>query len=403
MSEDSGARPARVRLSACLIVENEERRLPEALASLDFCDEIVVVDGGSRDGTVALANEAGATVIENPWPGFAAQRNVALAAASGDWVLEIDADERVSPRLRSEIERLLADPPAASVAVCPLRNRFLGGLLGPSAKYPAYRTRLFRRGAYEHDESRQVHEGIEPRERPVVLEGDLEHELADSLSEALSDAWRYAKLESAHLSRTRDPRAYAFGIAVRPAAKLLYRVLLDGGWRDGWRGLLKISLDAGSDALVWALALLGSRRGGPSRARVAAAPPGEGGHFGRRPTGPPKVVALAHRGRAERRAREWLDELANAGVDVALVSDGELAGSDLPGQRLRRLRPLRAIRAIDVEMQIRTAHVVVAFGRRADLILAVLPGALRPDLAGIDAETEPARAIERLGAALTPS
>ena len=116
-------------------------------------------------------------MIEHPWRGFAIQRNVAIDAACGDWILEVDADERVSPELRTSIEALLAQPPeGVAMAVCALRNRFLGGLLGPSAKYPAYRSRLFRRGAYRHDESLTVHEGLEPRERPAILAGDLEHD-----------------------------------------------------------------------------------------------------------------------------------------------------------------------------------------------------------------------------------
>jgi hypothetical protein len=384
-----------------MIVQDEERRLPAALDTLGFCDEIVVVDGGSSDTTVEIARARGANVIENPWPGFATQRNVALAAATGDWVLEIDADERVSPELCVEIERLLADERlVANIAVFPSRHRFLGGRLGPSAKYPSYRTRLFRRGVYEHDTSRHVHEGIEPRERPVVLDGDLEHELADTPAEALRDAWRYAKLESAHIPPTRDPRAYVFGIVVRPAAKLGYRLVLDSGWRDGWRGLLKVLLDVGSDALVWTLALLGSSRGStvPAETQTPADP--DGGHFGRRPTGPPKVIAIARRGQSEQQAREWLGELAAAGVDVALVCDQAADTLELPVQRVRRLGVLQAMRAVDVEMQIRTAHAVVAFGRRAMLVERLLPGALRPRIAGVDSTVEPTQAVERLRAAV---
>ena len=217
------------RVTACLVVQNEQERLAEALDSVSFCDEIVVVDGGSTDGTVKIAEAAGAKVIENPWPGFAVQRNLALEQAGGDWVLEIDADERVSPRLRASIERLVQTPePGAKIAVCALRNRFLGGLLGPSAKYPAYRSRVFLRGSYRHDESREVHEGIEPHERPLVLDGDLEHELAGTLREALLDAWRYAKLESRHLPRTRGASDYAVGDRVAPGRE---DGIPDGGGR----------------------------------------------------------------------------------------------------------------------------------------------------------------------------
>ena len=151
----------RERLTACLIVQNEQERLPAALDSVAFCDEVIVVDGGSSDRTVEIARSAGATVIENPWPGFATQRNIALDAASGRLgARDRRRRARIAETLRASIQALLEDPAArGGHAVFALRNRFLGGPLGPSAKYPSYRSRLFRRGAYRHDESRAVHEG----------------------------------------------------------------------------------------------------------------------------------------------------------------------------------------------------------------------------------------------------
>lgn len=414
------------RLTACLIAQDERERLPAALASVAFCDEIVVVDGGSTDSTAAIARAAGAHVIENPWPGFAAQRNVALEAATNDWVLELDADERVSVRLRESIERLLAGEPHASVAVCPLRNRFLGGTLQESAKYPAYRTRLFRRSVYRHDETRAVHEGIEPRERPAVLEGDLEHELAGTLSEALLDAWRYARLESRHIHAGRNPARYAAGILVRPLAKLAYRTVVDAGWRDGWRGMLKIGLDTASDSLVWTLGLARLfRRERRDRAEAPLAPTADGSHFGRRPAGPAKVVAVAADGPDAQAARRWLAMLREGGADVVLVT-GRNAGEDrsddrnraaedsdetpsgelpsdetpsdeLPVRRLGRLGPLATMRALDLEMQIRTVHAVVAFGRHARLVCRLLPPTLRPSVAGLHAGLAPEQALQRLG------
>jgi hypothetical protein len=388
------------RLTACLIVQNEQKHLPEALASVRFCDEIVVVDGGSTDRTADIARAAGAKVIENPWPGFAAQRNVALDNATGDWVLEIDADERVSPLLHSGIERLLETPePGAQIAVCALRNRFLGGLLGPSAKYPAYRSRLFRRGAYRHDESRQVHEGIEPRERPVVLDGDLKHELAGTLREALHDTWRYAQLESAHLDRAHGPTAYLNGILLRPAAKLTYRAIVDGGLRDGWRGVLKITLDTASDSLVWMLALCGAGERSPQPAATLDTDR-EQRHFGRRPAGPPKVIALASGGNASETAATWLRSLQTHGIDVALVSDVDSRDEQVPTRQVSNMRSFATMRALDIEMQLRTAHAVVPVGSRAKLVSRLLPRTLRPEISGLDAHVDPAQAARLARAAV---
>jgi hypothetical protein len=401
------------RISACLIVQDEQERIAAALESVAFCDETIVVDGGSSDATVEIARAAGARVIENPWPGFAAQRNVALDAASGEWILQIDADERVSPALRASIQALLATPrPGAAMAVCALRNRFLGGPLGPSAKYPAYRARVFRRESYRYDESRAVHEGIEPQERPVVLDGDLEHELAGTLHEAFADTWRYARLESLHVARPATVRAGLIGVVLRPAAKLVYRTVVDGGWRDGWRGMLKISLDASTDALVWVLSILRNGRG-PAAARDGGVTQG---HFGRRPVGPPKVVVLSGGGGAERVAGRWLAGLRAQGIDVALVSTtpGDSAdervcaaqagsppiGKDVPLQGVTHLSPLTAIRALEIEMQLRTIDAVVTVGGRARLIRTLVPRTLRPEIPGLDASLEPEAAAELVRASI---
>jgi len=387
-------------------VQNEQQRLPAALASVAFCDAVIVVDGGSTDRTVEVARSAGATVIENPWPGYAAQRNVALDAATTAWVLEIDADERISPRLRESIEALLGDPPpGVDMAVFALRNRFLGGQLGPSAKYPAYRARLFRREAYRHDETRAVHEGLEPRGRPAILEGDLAHELAATPREALVDMWRYARLESGHVAAPSSPLPYVKGMLLRPAAKLVYRTFLDGGWRDGWRGLLKIALDVSSDALVWALVLVGgSRRAAAAEqfdaeqgdARQRDAEPRSAEHFGRRRIGPVKVVAVAGNGGPTATAARWLGELRAHGADVALISAESADGSDLPRQQLRRLGPLALIRALETEMQVRPIGAVVPVGMRARVILRLLPGSLRPEIAGLSPSTDPGELEEAL-------
>jgi hypothetical protein len=397
-------------VTACLIVQDEQERLPRALQSVAFCDEIVVVDGGSTDGTVALARAAGARVIESPWPGFAAQRNRALDAATNDWVLEIDADERVSPQLRASIEGLLAAPdPGVRIAVCAQRHRFLGGLLGPSAKYPAYRSRLFRREAYRHDEARGVHEGFEPLERPAVLAGDLEHELAATMREALYDTWRYARLESSHLASPGSPRGYLVDILIRPAAKVAYRTIVDRGWRDGWRGMLKILLDAGSDALVWMFVLrraptesgATTDTAAPTDSATPTKAPEPGGkrHFGRRPAGPPKIVAIAARGKPATRAERWLAALATEGLDVTLLSDDRRRADGVPLREVSSLSPLATMRALDVEMQIRTIHAIVPFGRRAKLVSRLLPAALRPQITGLEALTDPLRAAELLKAA----
>jgi hypothetical protein len=375
----------RATVCACIIARDEEERLPQALASVSFCDELIVVDSGSRDRTVAIARAAGARVIEHPWRGFGAQRNLAIDHATSDWILEVDADERVTPRLRAEIEAFLADVPA-EVDICgvPCRDVFLGGRLGPSAKYPKYRLRLFRRGAYRHDEQLAVHEGLWAFGRTWPFEGDLEHELAATPAEALRDTWSYARLEAGQLRGPIPASARVRGILLRPPAKFAYRLLVDGGWRDGGRGVLKIALDCLSDALVWGLAR-GDRAGGPAPSHYAQQ---------RVRRGSVRLLAIAAGDQPAASAAGWLRAAQAAGADVALVTDSPAAADgDLHVRALRRLTPLRLIRALDAEVQLRGVDALVPCGTRERRLARLLPSELRAPFGELDPATDPAEAV----------
>ncbi len=202
-----------------------------------------------------------------------------------------------------------------------------------------------------------------------------------------------------------NPVAYLKSILLRPTAKVLYRTVVDQGWRDGWQGLVKIFLDASSDALVWTRVLVGITGSSPApsdgagTAQSSIAPSATehagDGHFGRRPAGQSKVVALAGRGRSAQSARRWLSQLQDRGLDVTLISDDATPGGDIASLTLRSLRPLATMRALDLEMQVRTIHAVVPFGRRARLVWRLLPGTLRPEIPGLDEGSDPT--ASRLG------
>lgn len=355
------------RISACVIAQDEAERLPACLASLAFCDEVVVVDGGSRDATVQLARAAGAIVVENPFPGFARQRNVALDHASGEWILQIDADERVTPALQDELVRFAADPPAGfDAGMVPLRDHFLGGPLGPSAKYPRYRMRVFSRAGYRFDDARLVHEGLWPHDRVWVFAGALDHVLASTLREAWHDAWNYARLDADQLGPASRAAVVRQGV-VRPLVKFGYRMVLEGGWRDGWRGAVRIGLDCATDAMIW---LRRGRARGPARPLAAAADPAPPRH------GSPRIVGVASTARGGRAAAAWLQGAAAAGADVALVAPA-------PGGPGVRVRPLvrrslvGLLQALDAEQQVRPIDAVVAFDRGARLGLRPFRAASR--------------------------
>jgi (heptosyl)LPS beta-1,4-glucosyltransferase len=361
---------ARATLTVCTIVHNEERRLPAALASVaDIADEIVVVDSGSSDHTVEIATAAGARVIEHGWPGFARQRNVALDAARGDWVLELDADERVTAQLAAEINAFLAlpPPPEVRIGLLPMRHHYLGRVLGPAGRYPFYRPRLVRRGAYRHDESRPVHERLEPLEAPWVFAADLEHELAGDLVEAVSDTWTYAQL-SARLIDSVTGRDLVVGVIGRPIVKFLFAALVLGGIRDGLAGLSRIALECAGDASTWIFA----RRRGSTRRRQRS------GHFGRRSDarGPAHLLAIGD----PRPHWPWLRAAVDAGALVSLVCAEAHARPRLTGGERLRVRttsggPAELLRMADAEAQICPVTARVALDRAGALILRLVPGA----------------------------
>src|SRR5262249_2918979 len=146
-------------LSVCIITLNEEANIVRTLESVrGIADEIIVVDSGSTDATVSLARARGAKVFSEPWKGFAQQKNSALAKATCDWILSLDADEEVSPELAANIKSLLksSQTPYAGYKMN-RRNMYLGRWLKRSGYYPDPKLRLVRRGAAEF-ELRAVHE-----------------------------------------------------------------------------------------------------------------------------------------------------------------------------------------------------------------------------------------------------
>lgn len=148
-----------MKLSVIIITKNEAQNIGDCLASVAFADQWIIVDSSSVDGTVAIARAAGATVIETAdWPGFGPQKNRALAAASGDWVLSLDADERVSDELQAEIMRVIGAAQHDAYAL-PRLSSFCGHFIRHSGWYPDYILRLFKRGVAQFSDD-LVHERV---------------------------------------------------------------------------------------------------------------------------------------------------------------------------------------------------------------------------------------------------
>lgn len=229
-------------LSVCIITKNEAARLPTCLASVDFADEILVVDSGSEDATVAVAEAAGARVIHQDWLGYGPQKRFAVAQATHDWVLCVDADERVSEALRIAVVAALERVEGADVAgfVCPRRNRFLGRDLAHGEGYPDWSLRLFdrRRGRWSAD---PVHETVRldgPYER---LSGDLLHASQESLERYLDKQNRYTGLQARYLFE-QGKRAGLLQLWFSPALRFLKFYVFRLGFLDGTPGLVHIAI-----------------------------------------------------------------------------------------------------------------------------------------------------------------
>jgi hypothetical protein len=384
-----------IRLTACLIVRDEQERLPRCLASLAFCDEVIVVDSGSTDRTVEIARAAGATVLQRPWEGFATQRNMALDAAHGEWVLEVDADERVAPALRDEILALVADaPPDVDNAAVPFREVLFGVPLGPSALYPSCRTRLFRRERYRHDDRRAVHEGMWPAGRSAYPSGDLEHILSSSVRESVRDLRSYAWLESTQLAEA-GRAALVVGIAIRPAAKFLYRTWLLGGWRDGFAGIALIVLDCSYDSLTWIHYGRARRRAGDAARRDGSGDPfrGEAGHFGRgfHYGGPVRIAAVARGARRTVAAHAWLEDAAGQGADVVLITDSPPSPSRVRTIEIESTGPLGILRTIAWEERRNPIEILLVPGRLGRAASRLLPRHLRGVVEPVSPLADPRR------------
>jgi glycosyltransferase involved in cell wall biosynthesis len=233
-------RPA---VSACIITRDEADRLPECLASLGWCDEILVIDSHSRDRTREVAAGAGARVIARDWPGHVAQKEFAVRAARHDWVFCIDADERVSKELAEEIEehRRGGFGSAAGYSV-PRLSSYLGRWIRHGTWYPDRKLRLFdrRRGGWG---GRDPHDRVEVDGKVEALRGELLHYPYRSLDDHLATIDRYTTITAREL-HAEGRRATLLDVAIRPPLRFLGFYFLRLGLLDGWRGLLLASLAA---------------------------------------------------------------------------------------------------------------------------------------------------------------
>lgn len=226
-------------LTVAIITRNADAVLEDCLRSVAFADEIVVIDSGSTDRTTAIAAEHGAKVLQEAWRGFGPQKQFAVTAASNDWVLCVDADERVSDALRESILREL-QAPRASAYLMPRCNRFLGRWLRHGEGYPDLSLRLFdRRHARWSDDP--VHEKVIATAPAQRIDGDLMHYSAESLPAYLDKQNRYTTLQAEEML-ARGRRAGALQLLGAPLVRFIKFYFLRLGFLDGLPGLVHVAI-----------------------------------------------------------------------------------------------------------------------------------------------------------------
>jgi glycosyltransferase involved in cell wall biosynthesis len=227
------------KLSCCIIAMDEEDRLGACLDSVAFCDEVVVVDSHSRDKTRELAGARGARVIERDWPGHVAQKAFAVGAATNDWVLCVDADERITPALRAEIEALRARGfPGHAAFDFPRLTNYLGTWVRHGTWYPDRQLRLFdRRRAHwgGHDPHDRVE--LDAGATRGALAGDLEHHPYRTLAEHLGTIDSYTTIMARGLF-ARGRRTRTLDLLLRPWVRFVRFYVLKRGFLLGRKGLV---------------------------------------------------------------------------------------------------------------------------------------------------------------------
>lgn len=223
------------RLSAIVITRNEAANVADCLDALAFCDERIVVDCGSTDGTARIAESKGARVVANEWHGFGAQKNFALSLAQGDWVLSIDADERVSAALAAEIRRAV-ETPAIDGYELSRQSSFCGRPMRHSGWFPDRVLRLFRRGRARFTDD-IVHERVVCDGQVARLTEVLIHHPVLRLEDALSRMDRYSTAGAESVVASGRRVTFATGI-VRGLWTFVRTYILQAGFLDGREGFL---------------------------------------------------------------------------------------------------------------------------------------------------------------------
>lgn len=225
-----------VRLSAVVLTKNEENNIASCLESVQWADELIVLDSFSEDATVEIARSLGAKVYQRHFVNYPDQRNAAIGFAGGDWVFFIDADERATPELAAEVRRVIENESPVGWWV-PRKNYIFGRWTRHAGWYPDHQLRLFRRHRARYDETREVHELVILDGETGYLENALIHYNYDNLVQFFARQNLYTEYEARAMFK-QEIRAQPQNFILQPLREFRRRYISLEGYKDGFHGLL---------------------------------------------------------------------------------------------------------------------------------------------------------------------
>lgn len=245
-------------LSVIIISKNESRNIGPCLDSVAFADEIIVLDSGSTDDTCLIARAKGAKVSQTmDWPGFGPQKNRALDLATQEWVLSIDADERVTPELAQAIRDELQNPRAQAYKIARLSN-FCGRWIRHSGWWPDHVLRLFKRGTARFSDA-AVHESVQSEYPAVVLGGHFLHYPYADMESLIAKMNRYSS-DAAAMMHARGKKTSALGAAGHGAWTFVRIYILRRGFLDGKEGFILAATGAAGNFFRYSKLLFLNKR-----------------------------------------------------------------------------------------------------------------------------------------------
>ncbi|MDR1942578.1 MAG: glycosyltransferase family 2 protein [Endomicrobium sp.] len=226
-----------INISAYVLTKNEEKHIRECIESVKWANEIVIVDDFSTDSTVEISQSMGCKVVQNKFEYFGKQRNFALTQCSNDWVICLDADERITPELKEEIEQELRSTPRADAFIAPRKSKFINRWILHSGWYPDYRHPvLFNKNKMKYKDQ-LVHEDIEYNGKKVYFKGDILHYPYDSIKQFVKKSDFYTDLRSKEMFE-RGEKFKVLNLFVNPSVMFFKMYIIKKGFLDGLTGLI---------------------------------------------------------------------------------------------------------------------------------------------------------------------